>query len=242
MRHGRKSKAQRVDGYKRHVLRDLDLAVVRSVALTPANVPEAQATDTLTVDLARQAVTLTELHIDRAYLSSTLVRERPPEVTIFCKAWPVRAPGDRFAKTAFQLDWEHQTIRCPNAVVVPFAPGGVVHFPADQCVACPLRAQCTTSAQGRSVSIHPDEHLLAELRQRQQTGTGRAHLRERVAVEHDLAHLGHWQGRVQAKVPGVRRRVGRGGVSTVGRRRCTGRRVPAPCVPRRRCSSGRRAA
>jgi hypothetical protein len=194
MRHGRKSKAQRFDGYKRHALRDLDREVVRAVAVTAANVPEAQATDALATDLARQNVTLTALHIDRAYLSSRWVRERPPELAIFCKAWPVRAPGDRFAKTAFHLDWDQHTLRCPNEVVLPFTPGATVHFPAERCAACPLRAQCTTSAQGRSVAIHPDERLLVELRARQHTASGRAQLRERVAVEHDLAHLGHWQG------------------------------------------------
>lgn len=40
-----------------------------------------------------------------------------------------------------------------------------------------------------------DEALLIELRQRQQTPQGRAQLRERVAVEHTLAHVGRWQGR-----------------------------------------------
>jgi hypothetical protein len=44
------------------------------------------------------------------------------------------------------------------------------------------------------VTIHPDERLLVELRERQQTAAGRAKLRERVAVEHSLAHIGHWQG------------------------------------------------
>lgn len=34
MRHGRKSRSQRFDGYKRHVLRDLEIGVVRSVGLT----------------------------------------------------------------------------------------------------------------------------------------------------------------------------------------------------------------
>lgn len=206
MRHGRKSKTQRVDGYKRHVLHDLDRAVVRAVALTPANVPEAQATDALVADVARQDVTLQELHIDRAYLSSTLVRERLPELTIFCKAWPVRGVGDRFAKTAFHLDWDSHTLRCPNDVVVPFAPGGTVHFPAQTCATCPLQAQCTTSPHGRSVAIHPDEHLLGELRQRQQTPTGRAQLRERVAVEHTLAHVGHWQGD-RARYRGTRKNL-----------------------------------
>ena len=44
------------------------------------------------------------------------------------------------------------------------------------------------------MTIHPDEQLLAELRERQQTPAGRAQLRERVQVEHALAHIGHWQG------------------------------------------------
>jgi transposase len=69
-----------------------------------------------------------------------------------------------------------------------------------------LRPQCTTSASGRSVSIHPDEALLQELRERQQTPQGRAQLRERVAVEHALAHIGHWQGR-RARYGGVRKNV-----------------------------------
>ena len=40
MRHGRKSRSV-IDGYKRHVLRDLDRGVVPAVGITPANVPEA---------------------------------------------------------------------------------------------------------------------------------------------------------------------------------------------------------
>ena len=63
------------------------------------------------------------------------------------------------------------------------------------CAACPLRDRCTTSERGRSVTIHPDERLLVELRERQATPDGRAKLRERVAVEHTLAHIGRWQGR-----------------------------------------------
>jgi hypothetical protein len=71
MRHGRKSRRQRFDGYKRHVLRDLDTGLVRAVGVTPANAPEASVTEGIAQDLAYQADTeLKELHIDRAYLSS----------------------------------------------------------------------------------------------------------------------------------------------------------------------------
>ena len=167
MRHGRKSRSVRVDGYKRRVLHDLDTGLIRAVGLTPANAPEASVTEAISADLKRQGVALKELHIDRAYLSSHLVRQRSDDLQVYCKAWPVRQ-GTHFHKQAFVLDWQRQLIRCPAAQEMPFVPGGVVHFPKETCAECPLKAQCTTSARGRSVSIHPDEALLVELRQGQQ--------------------------------------------------------------------------
>jgi hypothetical protein len=205
MRHGRKSRSIRVDGYKRHVLHDLDTGLIRAVGITPANAPEASVTEAISVDLERQQVTLKELHIDRAYLSSHLVRERSADLEVYCKAWPVRE-GKRFHKQMFTLDWDRQIIQCPASQEMPFQPGGIVHFPKDTCAQCPLKAQCTTSMKGRSVSIHPDEALLIELRQRQQTPQGRAQLRERVAVEHTLAHIGRWQGR-RARYRGIRKNL-----------------------------------
>jgi Transposase DDE domain/Transposase domain (DUF772) len=205
MRHGRKSRSHLVDGYKRHVLRDLDSGLVCAVGVTAANLPEAAGAIQIRDDLAAQQATLAELHIDRAYLSSVLVRDRPEELAIFCKAWRVRN-GPRFAKTDFTLDFDHGLLVCPAGQQMPFTPGGKVQFPAEICAACPLRTQCTTSPRGRSVQIHPDERLLAELRQRQLTPHGRARLRERVAVEHSLAHLGHWQGR-RARYLGQRKNL-----------------------------------
>jgi len=183
-----------VDGYKRHVLRDLDDELIRAVGVTPANAPEASVADQLQADLDAQQVRLGELHIDRAYLASALVRDRDQELEIYCKAFPVRAVGGRFAKTAFALDFAQHTLTCPNSIQMPFTPGGKVQFPTKVCQACPLRLECTTSSRGRSVQIHPDERLLVELRARQQTPHGRARLRERVQVEHALAHVGRWQG------------------------------------------------
>jgi hypothetical protein len=194
MRHGRKTRSLRVDGYKRHVLRDLDSELVRAVGLTPANQPEATVAGQVQADLAAQDVTLGELHIDRAYLASSLVRDRDPELVVYCKAFPVRRPGGRFAKPSFAIDFDASTLTCPNKVTMPFTPGGKVQFPAAACQPCPLQQRCTTSPRGRSVQIHPDERLLMELRTRQQTSPGRARLRERVQVEHALAHVGRWQG------------------------------------------------
>ena len=58
MRHGRKSASRLIDGYKRHIMHDLDSALVRAVGLTPANAPEAGVTDAIMADLAEQQVVL----------------------------------------------------------------------------------------------------------------------------------------------------------------------------------------
>lgn len=205
MRHGRKSRSQRFDGYKRHVVKDLDLGIVRAVGITPANLPEATVTEALALDLESQQVTLAELHIDRAYLTSHWVKERSPELKIICKSWRVRN-GQYFDKTAFNLDWEHHLIRCPNGISVPFVEGKTVRFPQSACLVCPLHSQCTVSRSSRTISIHPDESLFQELRQRQITASGRMKLRERVSVEHTLAHIGQWQGK-EARYLGLRKNL-----------------------------------
>jgi hypothetical protein len=206
MRHGRKSRSVLFDGYKRHVLTDLDTGLVAAVGITPANAPEASVTGGITADLDAAGLRLAELHIDRAYLSSSLVRERGPDLAIFCKAWRVRNASGRYAKDQFTIDFGTGQLTCPAGVSTGFQPGKTVHFPKGTCAACPLRQRCTASRNGRSVSIHPDEALLAELRQRQQTPDGRAQLRERVNVEHALAHVGRWQGR-RARYRGTRKNL-----------------------------------
>jgi hypothetical protein len=121
-----------------------------------------------------------------------------------------RQPGRRHrrwsAKDQFTLDFDTGRLTCPAGVAMPLEPGKTVRFPAGTCAACPLRARCTTSSNGRSVAIHPGQALLAGLRHRQQDPDGRAKLRERVAVEHTLAHLGHWQGR-RARYRGTRKNL-----------------------------------
>ena len=120
------------------------------------------------------------------------------------RAWR-RRPG-WFAKNEFTIDFGTGQLTCPAGVSMPFRPGKTVRFPKHTCAACLLRQRCITSRHGRSVSVHPDEALLAELRERQATPAGRAMLRERVKVEHALAHVGHWQGR-RARYRGTRKNL-----------------------------------
>ena len=154
MRHGRKSRSVLFDGYKRHVLRDLDTGLVPAVGITAANAPEASVTDDIAADLDAAGWHLAELHIDRAYLSSALVRDRGPDLAIFCKAWRVRNTGGRFAKDQFTLDFAAGQLTCPAGVIMPFEPGKTVRFPKDTCAACPLRARLHHQQQ-RAQRVHP---------------------------------------------------------------------------------------
>ena len=109
MRHGRKSRSVRFSRYKRHVLRDLDTGLLRAVG-DAGQRSEASVAGSIAEDLSRQPDgELGELHIDRAYLSSDLVRERPPELKVYCKAW--RAATASASKTEFALDWQ-RGLRC----------------------------------------------------------------------------------------------------------------------------------
>lgn len=197
MRHGRKSKSKRIDGYKRHIAVDLDASgLVCGVAIAPANRPEHLAAAELFTDIARQGAEVQELYIDRGYLGDEAVEARRKKgMRVHCKPFPLRN-GELFSKSEFTLDLENGLVRCPNDVVRPLELGRTVRFPPSTCAVCPKRVQCTRAqgGRGRSLTIHPNEPFLAELRIQAKTPEERAELRKRVMVEHGLARLENRQG------------------------------------------------
>jgi len=210
MRHGRKSRSKRFDGYKEHIARDLDVPAIIACAVTPANRPEEEGAPPLAEDIERQGFTIEEAHVDRAYINSAVITttlERGG--AIFAKPWAQRArrPG-LFSKADFRIDLRAETVTCPAGQVEPFEPGTTVNFDPEVCGACPLRASCTQAAsgKGRSVSIAHDEALQKKLRNLQASSSGRKALRERVAVEHSLAHIAARKGH-KARYKGVRKNL-----------------------------------
>jgi hypothetical protein len=88
------------------------------------------------------------------------------------------------------------------------AQGKTVHFDPEACGGCSLRTSCTEAAigRGRSVSIAEDEGTQRRFRKLQSTRTGRAKLRERVAVEHSLARIAARKGH-RARYVGTRKNL-----------------------------------
>lgn len=206
MRHGRKTKSKRFNGFKRHLATDVDRGLILACAITPANRPEAEATPSLTTDLARQGLEVGQLLIDRGYINSTLVDEvLRRRGQIVCKPWTSHN-GGQFPKSAFRLNLRDRTIECPAGQVQRFSLGTVVEFDSDVCDRCSVRSQCTTAAfgHGRSVAIAENEPLQHRLRRKLQTPAGRQALRARTMIEHKLAHLSQRQGN-DARYVGVRK-------------------------------------
>lgn len=208
MRHGRKSKSKRFNGYKQHLSTHLDAGLVLACAVTPANRPEEEATPALSADMARMGFAPDQLQIDRAYINSELAEQvEQGGGTVLSKPWKgTNAKPGMFGKKDFKINVRDGTITCPKGEVESFEPGEVVHFDPEACGACPLRARCThaTSGRGRTVTMGDDEALQKRLRKLQSTRAGREKLRERVPVEHRLAHLANRQG-TRARYRGVRK-------------------------------------
>jgi hypothetical protein len=208
MRHGRKSRSKRFNGYKEHIARDLDSPAIVACAVTPANRPEEEGAAPIAADIQRQGLRLVELHIDRAYVNSPIVGELiAAGGQVFSKPWGARAARpDMFTKRDFKIDLRTQTVTCPAGEVEPFEPGETVEFDPETCGSCPLRTNCTQAAsgRGRTISIAEDEALQATFRKLQQTPRGRRVLRQRTAVEHSLARIAARKGH-RARYRGVRK-------------------------------------
>ena len=203
MRRGRKSESVRIDGYKEYVAMDLDTGLTLAASVLPANVAEARGADKLRASVEAHGV-VSELHVDRAFLSSAWVAAA---ATRDLAAVVGRAPrvvnGGLYPKTAFTLDLTAQTVTCPAGQRVVIR-GGQAHFTLPMCGACPQRAGCQKAGakDGRTISIGPNEQLLQHLAAAPRTSAGRARLRERVAVEHTLAHQVRRRGR-RARYRGI---------------------------------------
>jgi len=210
MRHGRKSKSKRFNGFKQHIATDLTSGLILACTVTPANRPEEEATPALKEDLDRCDVVIGKLSIDRAYVNSSLVKEVLADGgTVEAKPWSGRnSHPELFGKRDFKLDMRAKTITCPAGQMEVFEPGQVVEFDPETCGACAIRSQCTMSAsgKGRQVQIAEDEALQQKFRKLQNSPAGRARLRARTGVEHRLAHMAARQG-PRARYRGTRKNV-----------------------------------
>ena len=210
-RHGHKSAARGFDGYKGHVGVDPDSEIITATTVTAGNAGDADAAEDLISDLldagtehpdaehgpgdegdsgGERAATV---YGDNAYGTGQL-QERLERAGIEskCKTQQPVAAGGRFAKDRFDINLRHDTVRCPAGHTAPIRrnkqTGTASFWP--YCTHCPLRQQCTTTPDGRTITVGAYEQQLAAARARQRDPDWITDYRAtRPKVERKIAHL-----------------------------------------------------
>jgi len=127
-----------------------------------------------------------------------------------CKTQGPNATNGLFAKDRFEVKLTDDTVTCPAGIAVSIRRhaegGGLARF-GEACGSCALRPQCTKAAEGRSISVGPNEAVLARARARQKDPRWVADYRAtRPKVERKLAHLMRRRhGGRRARVRGTQR-------------------------------------
>jgi hypothetical protein len=216
-RHGHKTSARGFDGYKGHLAADPDSEIVTATRVTAGNRGDADAAVDLLADVLadpgqdQPAASDTApgpyapgqgpdpepratAYGDAAYGKGDVLEElQTAGVEPKFKVQPPVNSGGRFTKDAFDINLDEQTVTCPNGVTAPIERDtrgdGTARFGA-ACAACPLAAQCTTAAGGRTVTVSRHEERLTRARANSADPAWQADYRAtRPKVERKIAHL-----------------------------------------------------
>ena len=210
-RHGHKSQNRRFDGYKTHLSVDPDSELIAAAMVTPGNTPDRDAVEDLLAEPGadpgepKPAVVGDSAYADGATLDALSAQG----YDVVAKVPPARNGTGGFTKDRFDIDLEASTVTCPAAHTVPITfgrRGGRASF-GPHCTACPLRADCTASPKGRSITIHLHEMALQRAKAAQHREEWKVRYRtDRPIVERKIAHFTRraWGGR-KARVRGLER-------------------------------------
>ena len=222
-RHTRKSKSKRRDGFRGHVAAEPETGLITDCEMTMATGPGSTDAENGVKMAARDRFRSSgpgasaeagprprkdpgaagqgkgqglEVYGDSAYGTGQAradYRDGGHDTVI--KPGPLRpaVPGG-FTIDDFIVDEEQGTVTCPGGVTRPMSKNRAVTFGA-ACAGCPLRQQCTTAKDGRSMTIHPHEGLLREARARARTPQFRQAYPTRSSIERTIAWTATQNGR-----------------------------------------------
>jgi hypothetical protein len=213
MRHGRKSSSTRFDGHKLHVVEDESTEIILGVDIGPGNGKDAEQAAPLVEEAKEAGVEIRELVGDMAYGGGD-TREAVEQAgaKVIAKVPETRNQGF-FPKTDFVIDPTAPSATCPAGHTTTDAwsttdhkgrPTLMLHFDADMCDSCPLRAQCVKGTGPRTITLNPHEARLIKARAEQQRPSVKAKLKRRAVIERKIDHL-HDLGAKKARYRGRRK-------------------------------------
>jgi IS5 family transposase len=163
-RHTRKSPEARRDGSRAHVVADPETGIITGEKLTKA-AGQDNGDAAVAGELIGQETAKAEVYGDSAYGTGDL-RAALDQAghTAVIKPRPLKpAVGGGFTLDDFTVDEPAGTVTCPAGITRGITARRTVTFGA-ACRTCPLRQQCTTRKDGRSLILHPHDALLRAAR------------------------------------------------------------------------------
>lgn len=142
-------------------------------------------------------------------------------ITLHAPILPAPNPTKLLSSEHFTYDTEKMRVTCPEGQTTTKRTkhktnNGVDHtFPAQICNACPIKAQCTTSNQGRTIIINDHYDLIQAAKIYNASEEGQKTLKSRLQIErvnhelanhHELRHprtRGRKKLRITAKMKGI---------------------------------------
>jgi transposase len=210
MRHGRKSRHQRFDGYKLHAAAtNTAEPLITAVEVAPANEQDGPHAAAL-VERQPERMRPGRLLGDTAYGTGPVraeLAEREVEVLAPVPEAPVRE--GRLAKRDFHIDVGAGTVTCPTGQVAKIrtqrSGARAAIFSRAACRDCPLRAHCLgPHTTHKSLQLAPEEELLIAARQALDDPDTAEHLRRsRPRIERLLGLLTHRYGARKARYIGA---------------------------------------
>lgn len=199
MRHGRKSQSQRFDGYKVHITEALESELITGVTVTPGNRHDGEAAEDLVAQVKGRLnqpppVLIGDSHYGHPDRRKQLEAEGV-EVVAKLPPFPSRSG---IPKSTFQIDLEEGSVTCPAGITTTHSiqardhkdrPVPRYRFPGEACNSCDLKSRCTSSDNGRTITLNYHEELLQEARAYNQTEEFERRYRRRSLVERKLSEL-----------------------------------------------------
>jgi transposase len=209
-------------GYRAHLTETCDDEtphLITQVTTVPATTNDVEMTEVIQADLAARDLLPGEHLLDSGYVDAQHLRSSARRgidlvgPALLDTSWQAAA-GEGFALHCFTVDWEQHTATCPGGKTSrPWTEAWrdayrfyQVQFAKADCLACPLRAQCTRAAtKPRQLSLRPrEEHVALQLaRQRQMTDDFAQRYKRRAGVEGTLAQGVHSCGLRRARYRGL---------------------------------------
>jgi len=180
MRHGRKSRSGKFNGYKNHLIKDVDSDIITNIDVSLGNCPDGDMAESLIDEAEKEfGVTTSSLCGDGAYGSGKMRKKMDgKEINLISKAPPLKDTG-KLNKEEFDVDVKEERVVCPEGKVAKMchkskdAEGEVARtfvFSKEVCNICPRKGECTNAKNtGRTVSVGPYEEYLQEAREIQKT-------------------------------------------------------------------------